>query len=201
MIDLYTAATPNGYKVSITLEELGLPYELHAIDLSTGAQKEPWFTAINPNGRIPLLEVPGEGHLSESHAIIAYLAEGSALVPAERLDRGRMWQWLCFEQYNLEPNIGTARFWIASLKKSEAELGEKLVEKRRNGHAALKVLEQGLADREFLVGNRYSLADIGLYAYTHVAPEGGFPLDEYPAIRAWCRRVAAQPGHVPITSS
>ena len=88
-----------------------------------------------------------------------------------------MWQWLCFEQYNLEPNIGTARFWIASLGKTEAELGEKLVEKRRNGHAALAVLEQGLAGREFLVGDRYSLADIALYAYTHVAPEGGFSLD------------------------
>jgi glutathione S-transferase len=191
----------NGYKVRLVLRQLKLDYELVQLDIKQGATRTPEFLAKNPNGRIPLLEVPGEGHLSESHAIIAYLAEGSALVPAERLDRARMWQWLCFEQYNLEPNIGTARFWIASLKKSEAELGEKLVEKRRNGHAALKVLEQGLADREFLVGNRYSLADIGLYAYTHVAPEGGFPLDEYPAIGAWCRRVAAQPGHVPITSS
>ena len=100
----------------------------------------------------------------------------------------------------IKPNIGTARFWIASLGKTEAELGEKLVEKRRNGTAALAVLEQGLKGREFLVGDRYSLADIALYAYTHVAPEGGFPLDSCPAIRAWCTRVAAQPGHVPITS-
>ena len=191
----------NGYKVRLVLRHLGLDYEVVQLDIKQGATRTPEFLARNPNGRIPLLEIPGHGYLSESHAIIVYLAEGSALVPSDRLDRARMWQWLCFEQYNLEPNIGTARFWIASLKKSEAELGEKLVEKRRNGHAALKVLEQGLADREFLVGNRYSLADIGLYAYTHVAPEGGFPLDEYPAIRAWCRRVAAQPGHVPITSS
>jgi glutathione S-transferase len=121
-------------------------------------------------------------------------------VPADRLDRARMWQWLCFEQYNLEPNIGAARFWIASLRKTEAELDERLAEKRRNGHAALAVLEQGLAGRDFLVANRYSLADIALYAYTHVAPEGGFPLEPYPAIRAWCDRVAAQPGYVPITS-
>lgn len=121
-------------------------------------------------------------------------------MPSDALDRGRMWQWMCFEQYNLEPNIGTARFWIASLHKSEQELGEKLIEKRRNGHAALGVLEAGLAGREFLVGGRYTLADIALYAYTHVAPEGGFALDAYPAIRAWCARVAAQPGHVPITS-
>ena len=190
----------NGYKVRLVLRQLGLPFELVELDIKTGATRTPEFLAKNPNGRIPLLEIPGQGYLSESHAIINYLAEGSQLVPVDRLDRARVWQWLCFEQYNLEPNIGTARFWIASLGKSEAELGEKLVEKRRNGHAALAVLEQALTGRDFLVGSRYSLADIALYAYTHVAPEGGFSLDGYPAIRAWCARVAAQPGHVPITS-
>jgi len=190
----------NGYKVRLVLRQLGLPYELIELDIKTGATRTPEFLAKNPNGRIPLLEIPGQGYLAESHAIIHYLAEGSPLVPEDRLDRARVWQWLCFEQYNLEPNIGTARFWIASLGRSEAELGDKLVEKRRNGHAALAVLEQGLAGCAFLVGERYSLADIALYAYTHVAPEGGFSLDGYPAIRAWCARVAAQPGHIPITS-
>jgi glutathione S-transferase len=190
----------NGYKVRLVLRHLGLPWELVELDIKRGESRTPAFLAKNPNGRIPLLEIPGQGFLAESHAIISYLAEGSALLPADRLDRARMWQWLCFEQYNLEPNIGTARFWIASLRKTEAELGAKLEEKRRNGHAALVVLEQGLAGRDFLVGNRYSLADIGLYAYTHVAPEGGFSLDPYPAIRAWCGRVAAQPGYVPITA-
>jgi glutathione S-transferase len=190
----------NGYKVRLVLRQLGLPYELVELDIKQGATRTPEFLAKNPNGRIPLLEIPGRGYLAESHAIIAYLAEGSALVPADPLERARMWQWMCFEQYNLEPNIGTARFWLASLGRTEAELGEKLEEKRRNGHAALAVLEQGLAGRDFLVGEQYSLADIALYAYTHVAPEGGFALDAYPAIRAWCARVAAQPGHVPITS-
>jgi len=190
----------NGYKVRLVLHQLGLPYELVELDIKRGATRTPEFLAKNPNGRIPLLEIPGRGYLAESHAIIAYLAEGTALVPADPLDRARMWQWMCFEQYNLEPNIGTARFWLVSLGKTEAELGEKLEEKRRNGHAALAVLEQGLERREFLVGERYSLADIALYAYTHVAPEGGFALDAYPAIRAWCARIAAQPGHVPITS-
>jgi glutathione S-transferase len=190
----------NGYKVRLVLRHLNLPYELVEVDIKRGESRTPEFLARNPNGRIPLLEIPGQGFLAESHAIISYLAEGSALVPADRLERARMWQWLCFEQYNLEPNIGRARFWIASLGRSESELGEKLAEKRRNGHAALAVLEQGLDGRDFLVGNRYSLADIALYAYTHVAPEGGFPLDPYPAIRAWCARVAAQPGYVPITS-
>lgn len=190
----------NGYKVRLVLRQLGLPYELVELDIKHGATRTPEFLAKNPNGRIPLLEIPGRGYLAESHAIIAYLAEGSALVPTDPLDRARMWQWMCFEQYSLEPNIGTARFWLASQGKTEAELGEKLEEKRRNGHAALAVLEQGLAGREFLVGDRYSLADIALYAYTHVAPEGGFALDAYPAIRGWCARIAAQPGHVPITS-
>jgi glutathione S-transferase len=190
----------NGYKVRLVLRQLGLPYELVELDIKHGATRTPEFLAKNPNGRIPLLEIPGRGYLAESHAIIAYLAEGSALVPSDPLERARMWQWMCFEQYSLEPNIGTARFWIASLGRSEAELGEKLVEKRRNGHAALAVLEQGLAGREFLVGERYSLADVALYAYTHVAPEGGFALEAYPSIRAWCAKVAAEPGHVPITS-
>jgi glutathione S-transferase len=190
----------NGYKVRLVLRRLGLPYELVELDIKAGATRTPEFLAKNPNGRIPLLGIPGEGYLAESHAIIAYLAEGSDLVPDDRLERARMWQWMCFEQYSLEPNIGTARFWIASLGRSEAEVGEKLVEKRRNGHAALAVLEQALAGREYLAGGRYSLADIALYAYTHVAPEGGFALEGYPAIRAWCARVAAQPGHVPITS-
>jgi glutathione S-transferase len=190
----------NGYKVRLVLRRLGLPYELVELDIKRGETRTPEFLAKNPNGRIPLLEIPGHGYLSESHAIISFLAEGSALVPADRLDRALMWQWMCFEQYNLEPNVGTLRFWIASLHRTEADMGEKLPEKRRNGEAALAVLEQGLTGRTFLVGGRYSLADIALYAYTHVAPEGGFSLEPYPAIRAWCDRIAAQPGYVPITS-
>ena len=190
----------NGYKVRLVLRHLALPYELVELDIKRGETRTPDFLAMNPNGRIPLLEVPGRGHLSESHAIISFLAEGSRLVPVDAFERARMWQWMCFEQYNLEPNVATARYWIASLGRSETELGDKLVEKRRNGHAALAVLEHGLQGREFLVGDAFSLADIALYAYTHVAPEGGFPLEPYPAIRHWCARVAAQPGHVPITS-
>jgi glutathione S-transferase len=190
----------NGYKVRLVLRNLSLPYELIEVDIKQGGSRTPEFLAKNPNGRIPVLEIPGRGFLSESHAIISFLAEGSALVPKDPLDRARMWQWLCFEQYNLEPNLGTARFWLRSLGKTEAELGEKLTDKRRLGFAALDVLEQGLHGRDYLVANQYTLADIGLYAYTHVAEEGGFPLERYPAIRAWCVRVAARPDHVPITS-
>ncbi|HSD53781.1 MAG TPA: glutathione S-transferase family protein [Burkholderiales bacterium] len=190
----------NGYKVRMALRELDLPYELIQIDITRGESRTPAFLARNPNGRIPVLEIEGRGYLSESHAIIGFLAEGSALVPADRLDRARMWQWLCFEQYNLEPNVATARFWLHSLHKTEAELGEKLTEKRRLGFAALDVLEQGLAGRQFLVADQFTLADIGLYAYTHVAEEGGFPLEGYPSIRAWCARIAARPRHRPITA-
>jgi len=190
----------NGYKVRLVLRQLGLPYELIEIDIKRGESRTPEFLAKNPNGRIPVLEIPGRGFLSESHAIIWFLAEGSRLVPADAYERARMWQWMCFEQYNLEPNIGTARFWLASLKKTAEELGEKLLEKRRNGIAALEVLELGLTGREFLVGGQYSLADIALYAYTHVAPEGGFALEAYPAVRAWCARLEAQRCWVPITS-
>jgi glutathione S-transferase len=189
----------NGYKVRLVLKQLGLPYKVVQLDITKGATRTPQFLEKNPNGRIPLLEIPGKGFLAESHAIIAYLAEGSQLVPADRLDRARVWHWLCFEQYSLEPNVATVRFWLRSLKKKPQELGEKLTDKVDKGKQALAVLEQGLQGRDFLVGGRYSLADIGLYAYTHVAEEGGFSLEDYPNIRSWIRRVASQPGYAPIT--
>jgi glutathione S-transferase len=191
----------NGYKVRLVLKQLSLPYRLVELDIKTGETRTPEFLARNPNGRIPLLEIPAQGYLAESHAIISYLAEGSPLIPATRLDRAHMWHWMCFEQYNLEPNIGTVRFWLNSLKKTPAELGDKLTEKVSKGYEALGVLEQGLANRRFLVADRYSLADIALYAYTHVAPEGGFSLERYPNIRGWIERVAAQRGYAPITTA
>jgi glutathione S-transferase len=189
----------NGYKVRLVLKQLHLPYELIEIDIKTGATRTAEFLAKNPNGRIPVLEIPGHGFLAESHAIISFLAEGSALMPSAPVERARMWQWMCFEQYNLEPNIGTVRFWLKSLGKTRADLGEKLVEKKKSGYAALDVLEEALRGHSYLVGERYSLADIALFAYTHVAYEGGFDLQPYPHIRGWCDRVASQPGWTPIT--
>jgi glutathione S-transferase len=189
----------NGYKARLVLKYLDLPYELIEVDIKTGATRTPEFLAINSNGRIPVLEVPGKGYLPESHAIISYLAEGSDLIPQDPFARARMWQWMCFEQYNLEPNIGTVRFWISSLKKTRAELGEKLIEKKKSGYAALDVLEDALKDRKYLVEDAYSLADIALFAYTHVAHEGGFDLAPYPNIRAWCDRIASHPKWAPIT--
>lgn len=191
----------NGYKVRLVLKQLGIPYRLVELDIKKGETRTPEYLARNPNGRIPLLEIPVQGFLAESHAIIAYLAEGSALIPATRIDRAHMWHWMCFEQYNLEPNLGTVRFWLKSLQKTAAELGEKLTDKVDKGYQALGVLEQGLASRRFLVADQYSLADIALYAYTHVAPEGGFSLERYPNIRRWIERVASQPKHALITEA
>jgi len=191
----------NGYKVRLVCKRLDIPYRLVEMDIKQGATRTPEFLAKNPNGRIPLLEVPGKGYLSESHAIIAYLADGSELIPTDAWERGQMNQWLNFEQYNLEPNIGTVRFWLGSLHKTAAELGEKLTQKTALGHEALKVLERGLTGKRFLVADRFSLADIGLFAYTHVASEGRFSLEAYPAIRSWIARVQAEPKHSPITAA
>jgi glutathione S-transferase len=202
MITLYDyLPSGNGYKVRLTAKHLKIPYRLVEMDIKSGATRTPEYLAKNANGRIPLLEIPGQGFLAESHAIISFLADGSTLIPTAAWQRALMWQWLCFEQYNLEPNIGTARFWLTSLHKTPQQLGEKLTEKIAKGHEALAVLERGLIDQPFLVGDRYSLADIALYAYTHVAPEGGVALDAYPNIRAWIGRIAQQPGWAPITSA
>ena len=190
----------NGYKVRLTAKYLNIPYRLVQMSITQGATRTPEFLAKNANGRIPLLEVPGRGFLAESHAIISFLAEGSELLPGDAWQRANLWQWLCFEQYNLEPNAGTARFWLNSLGKTPAELGDRLTEKIAKAHEALAVLERGLEGREFLVADRFTLADIALYAYTHVAPEGGISLEGYPKIRAWMARVAAQPRHAPITA-
>ena len=189
----------NGYKVRLVCKRLGIPYRLVELDIKQGATRTPDFLAKNPNGRIPLLEVAGKGFLAESHAIILFLADGSELIPTDPWLRAQMHHWLCFEQYNLEPNIGTARFWLNSLRRTPAELGEKLTEKHAKGLEALAVLERGLTQREYLAG-AFSLADIALYAYTHVAEQGGFSLAEFPAVRAWLARVRAQRGHAPITA-
>ena len=188
----------NGYKVRLLLHQLEIPFELVSLDITRGATRTPEFLAMNPNGKIPLLELEPDRFLAESHAICWHLAEDSLLVPADHWQRSELWQWLCFEQYSLEPHLGVARFWLHSEHRTPEELGPRLEEKLEAGHRALAVLEQRLAARRFVVGERYSLADIALYAYTHVAPEGGFELERYPAIRTWLARVTAQPRHVPI---
>ncbi len=189
----------NGYKCRLVLKALGMPYELRQLNIVAGATRTPEFLAINPNGKIPVLVVPGRGPLSESHAIISYLAEGSKLVPADPFDRALMWQWMCFEQYQLEPGVGTVRFWLTSLRKKPEEFGERYAERFQRGADALAVLERGLAGRGWLVGDQPTLADITLFAYTHVAGEAGYRLSDFPATTAWLAAFKQLPWYAPIT--
>ena len=188
----------NCYKVRLTAALLGVPLERREYDISKGATRTPEFLAnVNPNGRIPVLQV-GERFIPESNAAIFFLADGSELIPEDRYDRADMLRWMFFEQYNHEPNVATLRFWLAFVGEaalSEAQRGQ-LPAKRAGGEAALKLMDEHLAARAFFVGDRITLADIALYAYTHVAEGGGFDLGVYPAVSAWLARVAATPGYV-----
>ena len=198
MLRLYDyLASGNAYKVRLLLHQLGIPFERVEMDIVRGETRAPEFLAKNPNGRIPTLELEDGTHLAESNAILFYLAEGTPFLPADRLERALALQWMCFEQYSHEPNIATVRFWLHTGLDDERRAMLPL--KRRLGHDALGVMDGHLRARSFFVGERYSIADIALFAYTHVAGEGGFDLEPYAAVRAWLDRVRAQPGHVPIT--
>ena len=184
----------NGFKVRLLLAQLGIAYTLVERDILKGETRTPEFLAKNPNGRIPTLELDDGTFLAESDAILWYLAEGTKFAPADRLERARTLQWMFFEQYSHEPYIAVLRFWLrfAASQPEQAEIDAK----RAGGTAALEALERALVDRDFLVGERYSIADIALYGYTHVAQEGGFLLDNYPHVASWLSRVAQQPGYV-----
>lgn len=190
----------NGYKVRLTLKQLQHAFRYVDMDIMEGATRTESFLKKNPNGRIPTLEyAPGE-FLFESNAIMYYLAEGTHLLPESRLHRAQVLQWLFFEQYSHEPFIAVSRF-ILMHGGPNAEAKARLDSKRAGGLAALKIMDDHLSDNEYFVANRYSIADIGLYAYTHVADEGGFDLGVYPALSAWLKRVAAQPDHCRITDT
>lgn len=201
MIRLYDyLPSGNGYKVRLLLTQLGHPYELVQLDITKGVTREPEFLAKNPNGKVPTVELDDGRFLFESHAILFYFGEGTRFVPADAYERARMWQWMCFEQYSLEPFIGTLRFWRVSQGRSPQQIGEERYrEKLDGGHRALGILDEHLRGREWLAGGAYSLADISLYAYTHVADEGDFELARFPELIAWHERVRAQPDHLPIT--
>ena len=190
----------NGYKVRLLLAQLAIPFELVQLDIVKGETRTPEFLAKNPNGRIPLLEVEPGKFLPESNAILFYLSEGTPFLPADRWERAQVLQWMCFEQYSHEPNIATVRFWVHYTELTP-ERRAAIEQKRPLGYAALDVMERHLAQHRFFVGERYTIADIALYAYTHVADAGGFDLGRYPAVRAWLERVRAEPRHVPITQA
>jgi glutathione S-transferase len=188
----------NGYKVRLLLTHLGIPFEWIELDILKGETRTPDFLQKNPNGRIPVLELEPGQFLAESNAILFYLAEGTPFLPQDRWARAQVLQWLCFEQYSHEPHIATARFWLMHGEVTE-ERRAALPQKRTLGYAALDVMEKHLTSRLFFVGDRYAIADIALFAYTHVAHEGGFDLSNYPNIRAWLDRVRTQPKHISIT--
>lgn len=187
----------NGYKVRLLLNQLKIPFNRVEIDILQGGSRTLEFLEKNPNGRIPVLEIEPGVYLSESNAILIYLSQDTEFLPSDRLEHARVMQWLFFEQYSHEPYIATSRFWLTHDMADQYR--KELQQKLAPGYAALDVLENRLAEHSFLVGDRYTIADIALYAYTHVAHEGGFSLDKYPYIQAWLDRVQAQPNHIPIT--
>jgi glutathione S-transferase len=201
MLTLYDfLPSGNGYKVRLLLSQLGIPFKLVEKDILKGETRTPEFLAINPDGRIPTVQFDDGRILAQSNAIMFYFAEGTRFLPADRFERAEALQWMFFEQYSHEPYIAVARFWIHELHK-RLEWAERLKEKWQKGYQALDVMERRLKEHSFLAGKAYSIADIALYAYTHVAEEGDFDLGRYPSIRAWLDRVADQPGHVLITQS
>jgi glutathione S-transferase len=195
------ALSGNCYKIRLTAAHVGLPLERRQYDILKGETRSEEFLAeVNANGRIPVLQI-GDDLLPESNAAAFYVADGSDLIPADRFERADLLRWLFWEQYNHEPNIATVRFWRTLV--GEAHLSDlqraQLPGKIAAGEAALALMDEHLGRRDFLVLDRITLADIVLYAYTHVAEEGGFDLQPFPNVRAWLARVAAQPGHVAIT--
>lgn len=196
------AQSGNCYKVRLTAALLGLELERREYDIMKGETRTPDFLRnVNANGRIPVLQA-GDRFIPESNAACFYLADGSPLIPKERFARADMLRWMFFEQYNHEPNVATMRFWVAFV--GEANLSDaqraQMPGKRAAGAAALKLMDEHLAPRHWFVGESLTLADIALYAYTHVAGSGGFRLGEYPAVQAWLARVAASPGFIPMDS-
>ena len=190
----------NCYKLRHVCSELGIDYAWHEMDILAGDTGTESFRKLNPNGKVPLMRLADGRVLPESNAILCYLADGSELAGADRYERANVLQWLFFEQYSHEPFIATSRFIVKYLG-SPADRQADLEAKRPGGYKALGVMERQLAGRDFMANNRFSIADIALYAYTHVAHEGGFELDEYPFVRSWLRRVEVRPAYVPMTPS
>ncbi len=190
-------ASGNCYKVRLLLAQLGIRYDRQELDVVDRSNRADVLGGKNPALRVPVLRLDDGRHLAESNAILWFLADGTDYLPVDAFERASVLQWLFFEQYDHEPNIAVARFWTSILGQPERFAAE-LETRHERGYAALDGMESHLRQRDFLVGDRYSIADIALYAYTHVAGEGGFELDRYPGIGAWLARVAAQPGHVTI---
>jgi glutathione S-transferase len=204
MLKLYgMSGSGNCYKPALLMHQLEVPFEWIEVDILQGASRTPDFLGRNPNGKVPLLEVTDHDEtraLAESNAMLCYLGEGTHLLPDDRWARAQVMQWLFFEQYSHEPYIATVRFWVHYLNKQD-EWRDKIAEAMKKGNAALGVMDQQLAKTPFLAGADYTIADIALYAYTHVAEQGGYSLEPYPAVRRWLARVETQPRFVPMMAA
>jgi glutathione S-transferase len=187
----------NCYKVRLLLSQLEKPFERVHLDILKGETRTPEFLAKNPNHRVPVVEWPDGRRLAESGAILWHLAEGTPFLPNDHWERAQVLQWMFFEQYSHEPYIAVVRFWhFAGVIEQNRQA---LTEKMERGYHALKVMEEHLSTRPFFVDEQYTIADIALYAYTHVAHEGGFDLGRFASVGTWLERVRAQHGHVSIT--
>jgi len=189
----------NCYKVRLTARQLAIPIALKEYPLLGSETRKPAFLSLNPNGRVPLLELDDGRCLSESNAIIYYLAQPSPLMPQNHWDLGKTLQWMFFEQYSHEPYIAVARFWLTYAPKEDRQARQHLLgEWHARGNAALAVMEEHLRAHDWFAGKHYSVADIALYGYTHCAREGGFELSNYPAVSRWLDRVQNEPGHITL---
>ena len=197
MILYENAASGNCYKVRLLLAHLGVAYEREPVDVIDRSNRPQLLGALNPSLRVPTIVLDDGRALGESGAILWFFGDGTRFVPEDRYARAQVLQWMFFEQYDHEPAIAVARFWLALSGDPDAYT-HRLPDKHAAGYRALDAMERHLDDKTWFVGDAMSLADIALYAYTHVADEGGFDLDRYPAIQAWLARIAAEPGHVPI---
>src|ERR1700689_575319 len=197
---LYNApVSGNCYKVRLLFAQLGIECERREVDVFDRSDRPELLGGLNPALRVPTLVFDDGRTLAESNAILFYFGDGTEYVPQDRYERAQVLQWMFFEQYSHEPYIAVARFWMAFAPKEELEKRRHLIpEWHAKGNAALGVMESHLARRDWFAGGRYSIADIALYGYTHRAADGGFDLAAYPAVRAWLKRVASEPGHVPL---
>jgi glutathione S-transferase len=197
MYTLYSMhSSGNSYKVRMLLARLQQPYRLVELDLFKGETKTPEFLAKNPEGRIPVLELPDGRFLAESNAILVYLAEDTPYLPADKLDRAEVLRWMFFEQHSHEPAIATARFWLHLVKGGRELRKHEIDQWMERGYEALSLMEKHLAQHRYFVGDRTTVADIALYAHTHVAQEADFELAEFPHVVDWLARIAAEPDHL-----
>ncbi len=186
----------NCFKLRLTMTQLGIPYRLEDIDILKGESRTPEFLARNPNGKVPTLELDDGRFITESNAAMFYLAEGTALLPDDRFARAQALQWMFFEQYSHEPYIAVARFWRKIMPGGLELKKDFFPEWHEKGYAALDVMERHLSGADYFAGGTYSIADIALYVYTHMADDGGFDLAGHPGVRSWLARVAGQPDHI-----